>query len=136
MSGITLSKQYGVNPSVLQCPICGKEHSIALFGTKWKDKDGKTAEAPRVLATPTSYCDNCKKVIDQGGAFIIEVKDGEAEKKAQNPYRTGRLIAIKKEASEKMFGQYNPVAYMEETMFEQIFGEIMKSSPEENSNNN
>ena len=30
--GITLSKNHGLNPSMIKCFICGKEHSIALFG--------------------------------------------------------------------------------------------------------
>ena len=123
--GITISKEYGLNPSVLQCPICGKEHSLALFGTSWKDKNGKTAEAPRVLATPNSFCDDCKKVLDQGGCFFIEIKDEDADNRVENPYRTGRITALKKEAAERIFGQANPVTYVGETVFEHVFGASM-----------
>lgn len=34
--GLTLSKKYGVNPSVETCTICGKEMSVVLFGTSLK----------------------------------------------------------------------------------------------------
>lgn len=129
MSGIRLSKQYGVNPSVLQCPICGKEFGLAMFGTSWKDrKTGKTAKAPHVVALPNQICDDCKKVLDQGGCFFIEVKDEDANNQVKNPYRTGRITAIKKEASERIFGQVNPVTYMGESIFEQVFGEALKNT--------
>lgn len=126
--GITISKEYGLNPSVLQCPICGKEHSLALFGTGWKDKNGKTAEAPRVLATPDSFCDDCLKVLKAGGAFFIEVRDGEAEKNPKNPYRTGRYLAVRKEAKEGMKAQ--PIQFVEETVFEHLFGHVFKKEGE------
>ena len=47
MSGIRISKKYGVNPSVETCVVCGKDMSVVLFGTSYKDANGKTAEAPR-----------------------------------------------------------------------------------------
>lgn len=129
MSGIRLSKQYGVNPSVLQCPICGKEFGLALFGSGLKDKKThKTIEAPRVMAMPGHYCDDCNKVLNQGGCFFIEVKDEDANNQVKNPYRTGRVIAIKKEASERIFGQANPITYIGESIFEQVFGEASKKT--------
>ena len=39
--GIYLSKQFGINPSIDTCFICGKETSVVLFGTSYKDKNGK-----------------------------------------------------------------------------------------------
>lgn len=125
MSGITLSKEYGVNPSVLQCPICGKEFGLAMFGTSWKDKKtGKTAEAPRVVALPNQICDDCRKALDQGAYIFIEVKDGET---GSNPYRLGGLVGITTEAAKRMFPDIEgQVHYMEHTMFQQIFGEALE----------
>lgn len=40
--GITLSKKYGLNPSMAVCPICGKAESVALLGHIKGDE-----EAPR-----------------------------------------------------------------------------------------
>ena len=39
MSGIRLSKKYGVNPSLSQCLICGKDVGVILFGAAWKEKE-------------------------------------------------------------------------------------------------
>lgn len=117
---VRISKQYGLNPSVTHCECCGKEIGIALFGTSWKDKNGKTAEAPRNVAM--GLCDDCQKVVDAQGLMIIEVRDGESGK---NPYRTGRLIGITKEAKERMFKDISsPVAFMEQSMFSQLFRNV------------
>ena len=71
MSGVTLSKKHGVNPSVETCTICGKEMSVVLFGTSYKDENGKTAEAPHKVCLG-NIRDDCKKVIEGGGIFFIE----------------------------------------------------------------
>ena len=121
--GITISKKYGVNPSVEVCHICGKDMGVILFGTSYKDQNGKTAEAPRQVSLG-HICPDCKKVIDeQHGVFFIEVKDGTD---ANNPYRTGRLWAVKKEAAERIFPEHKAINYIEQTMANQIFGEDAK----------
>lgn len=97
-----ISKKYGLNPSVEKCAVCGKDMSVVLFGTSYKDTNGKTAEAPREVCLG-HLCEDCQKVLDQGGVFIIEVRDGES---GNNPYRTGRLIGIKREAAERMFRRF------------------------------
>ena len=109
---ITLSPKHGVNPSVTHCECCGKEIGIALFG-KMKDD----AEAPRDVAM--GLCDDCKKVIDANGLMIIEVRDGES---GNNPYRTGRIVGISKDAKERIFKDIkSPICYMEQSMFSQMF---------------
>lgn len=124
MSRIIVDKKYGVNPSVLQCPICGKEFGLALFGTSWKDKEGKTAEAPHKVALPNQICDDCKNALDKGAYIFIEVKDGET---GPNPYRLGGFVGITTEAAKRMFPDIEgQVHYMEHTMFQQIFGEALK----------
>lgn len=116
---ITISKEYGVNPSVDTCFICGKETNLVLFGTSYKDENGKTAEAPMKTCTG-DICDDCKKVIDEGGIFFIGVKDGE---RGNNPYRTGQIGALKEEAVQKMFPgfPYKKINYIEESAYKQIF---------------
>lgn len=118
---IRLSEKHGVNPSILHCPICGKETGIGLLGKLKGD-----AEAPRDMVD-SNPCENCQKVIDGGGHFIIEVRDGES---GNNPYRTGRLVAITTEACERLF-TLRPapqVAYMEQSNFEPMFGEFIKEN--------
>ena len=122
-NSITLSKKYGVNPSVEKCAVCGKDMSVVLFGTSWKCANGKTAEAPMEVCLG-NLCDDCKKIVDQGGVFIIEVRDGES---GNNPYRTGRPVAIKRESAERMLKEVHPIAYMEQSNFEPLFGEYCKN---------
>jgi hypothetical protein len=113
---ITLSPKHGVNPSILHCQCCGKEYGIGLAG-RLKDD----AEAPRDVMY--GFCDDCQKVIDQGGVMIVEVKDGEAERNSKNPYRTGRIVGLGKNFKERNHIK-SPVVYMEQTGFQSLFGDI------------
>ena len=117
--GIKVSEKYGINPSVDTCFICGKETNVVLLGTSYKDENGKTAEAPRKVCTG-QLCDDCQKVIDEGGIFFIAIKDGES---GNNPYRTGQIGALKEEAVQRMFPDfsYKKINYMEESAYKQIF---------------
>ena len=116
-SSILLSPTHGVNPSVTHCEICGKEIGVALLGKLKGD-----AEAPRDIAM--GLCDDCQKVIDQQGLMIIEVRDGETGK---NPYRTGRIVGITKEAKERTFKDLkSSVCYMEQSMFSQMFNDVIQ----------
>lgn len=114
-----ISAKHGVNPSIDTCFICGKETNIVLFGTSYKDENGKTAEAPMKTCTG-DLCEDCKKIIDEGGIFFIAVKDGETGK---NPYRTGQVAALKEEAVQRIFPDfpYKKINYIEETIYKQIF---------------
>ena len=112
--GIVLSPKHGVNPSITHCECCGKETGLALLGRLKED-----AKAPRDIAL--GLCDDCQKVFDQQGLMIIEVRDGES---GDNPYRTGRLVGITKDAKERMFKDIDkPVCFMEQSMFQPIFGQ-------------
>lgn len=84
--GITLSKEHGINPSIMLCFYCGKDKAIALLGKLPND-----AEAPRQACYDYEPCDDCKKLLEQGVLFI-EIKDG------TNDYRTGKQWVIKRGA--------------------------------------
>lgn len=71
----------------------------------------------RIIYARAEYVTIAKKIIDDGGCFIIEVEDGSDQK---NPYRTGRYCAIKKEAAKKILGQEHSVVYMEKSAYSQI----------------
>ena len=79
--GIKFSPKHGFNPSIIVCPICGKDTAIALFGRLKGDE-----EAPRKVEG--ELCDECKKKYIQ----IIEVES------ETNPKGTGRCAYIPKEA--------------------------------------
>lgn len=109
---ITLSPKHGVNPSIARCVCCGKDYGVALLGKLKNDE-----EAPREIYQ--GLCDDCQKVVDQGGVLIIEVKDGE---KSSNPYRTGRLAGLSKDFKERDKIE-SPIVYMEESLFSNLFNE-------------
>lgn len=52
---ITLSPKHGVNPALLQCPVCHKDTGIALLGKLKGD-----VEAPKYM-TDVQLCEDCKK---------------------------------------------------------------------------
>lgn len=120
MSGITLDKKYGVNPSVEICHVCGKEMGVVMFGASYKDENGKPAEAPHKVCMG-GICDDCKNVIDNGGIFFIEVRDGES---GNSPYRTGRIIAVKESAVKGILIRYNKVNYVEHSVWEKLFPNV------------
>ena len=78
---ITLSAKHGLNPSLVVCPVCKKETSIALFGRLKGD-----AEAPKTVEG--ELCDECKKKY----ITIVEV-ESETNRKG-----TGRYAYIPKDA--------------------------------------
>lgn len=71
---IILSKKYGINPSIMVCPICGKEESIALLGYIKGDK-----EAPRYIQG--DICDECKARVADNKCFVIAVGEDQCLKR-------------------------------------------------------
>lgn len=108
---ITLSPKHGVNPSVLHCICCGEDYGIALLGKLKNDE-----EAPHNIYQ--GLCHKCQSVIDQDGALIIEVKDGES---GNNPYRTGRYVGVSKDFRERNSIESH-IVYMEHSSFDKVFG--------------
>lgn len=52
--GIVLHPEYGLNPSLEICMVCGEEMGIALLGNNIK------GSAPHHICTG-EICDNCKR---------------------------------------------------------------------------
>ena len=87
--GIRLHKEFGVNPTIPTCFVCGKEkNEIALLGAAYKER------APMHMCLDQIPCDKCKKHMKQG-IILISVKDGE---KGDDPYRTGGWVVMREEA--------------------------------------
>lgn len=117
---ITLHRKHGLNPTMTQCYICGKEKGeIALLGAAYKE------EAPMKMIVDTIPCNECKKMIKKGIVFI-SVRDGE---KGTNPHRTGRILCIKEEAVKKIMKSYNPknrVYFIEDSILDRLTGKTPK----------
>jgi len=123
---ITLLRKHGVNPSLLKCPVCGKDAGIALCGRLPKDE-----EAPREMVGDI-LCNECQSVVDKKGLLIIAVRDGE---KGHNPYRTGQIVGVTEECKNKFFKNCNSsICYMEETQFKQMFNTAQNEFNSESEN--
>lgn len=72
--GIILSKEHGLNPSMVVCPICDKEESIALLGYIKGDK-----EAPRYIQG--DICDKCKARVADNKCYVIAVGEDQRLKR-------------------------------------------------------
>lgn len=89
---IRLSKEHGLNPSLLVCPLCYKEtNSLALLGKMKATELDKDPEAPRYILD-AEPCDRCKGLMKQG-VFFMEAKSVNGA-----PVRTGRFIVLKDSA--------------------------------------
>ncbi len=85
---ITLSDKHGVNPSLMQCFVCGKDVGVALFGRMKGDQ-----EAPRRVCLDQEPCDACREFMKLG--IILISVDGERSKDdLKNPYRTGGWVVV------------------------------------------
>lgn len=96
-----------------------------MFGTSYKDKNGKVAEAPRSVSMG-NLCNDCKEAIEKGGIFFIECRDGET---GNNPYRTGRIIAIKEDAVKNILHNYSKINYVHQSIYEKLFGHVEYLNP-------
>lgn len=105
---ITLSPKHGVNPSVMQCPICHKDTGVALFGKLKGDE-----EAPKYV-TEQMPCNDCKKEY----ATIFEAKDSNGK-----PEYTGRVIYLKRECIKESMRDKD-VLLMQEEDFQELMDSI------------
>lgn len=131
MAGIKLSEEFGLNPSLRVCFLCGEVVDIALFGDGFKDEKGRKTEAPKYISVPGLVCDRCKSLLDSEDAvFFLEVRNGSSETK---PDRTGRMVSIKKEAAVKIFGDdVSKISYIEEDVFNHVFSSVLDKQKENN----
>lgn len=124
--GIPVSQKYGVNPTMLICPVCHHETGgLALLGKLKAD-----AEAPR-YSLDSQPCDDCKGVIEAGGVMLIEVKDGST---GPNPERTGYVIGVKAGVIDEDAVDARRVGFMPESVMKEMMGELYKQEirPEDN----
>ena len=89
MGRIRLHKEFGLNPTITKCFLCGEDkNEIILLGAAYKGR------APMHMCLDTTPCDKCQGHMKQG-IILISVKDGES---GDNPYRTGGWCVVKEEA--------------------------------------
>lgn len=115
MGNIKLSPKYGVNPTLLTCPICRKDTGeLALLGRIGDARKGEDIEAPK-YSFSRDICPNCKKLIEKGHRFIIEVEE---ENPTETPTLTGRIAAVIN--PEALPDLKEPVSYCPKSAFVQL----------------
>ena len=85
------------------CPICAKkinEHIIMNSRLTEKNAEEIKSLHNKSVGYSEEPCDECKELKKQGFIFI-EVDESKTEDKS-NPYRTGNMWVIKKEAAERI----------------------------------
>jgi hypothetical protein len=120
--------KYKVGVAMSLCMYCGEPSGVVMGG---KDIDEIGYKGAVFSSEP---CDECKELMKQG-IMICEVQDGQQNE--PNPYRTGRLIVIKEESFKSIFNMSEKTKsgrffYMEETLFEKLFGKYLKEEETKN----
>lgn len=127
MSGLKVSEEHGLNPTIPVCFWCGKDKGeVVLLGKLKGDR-----EAPMKSILDIQPCPECRKkwdeAIDKGGVLMFEYTEqpyeyykdlgedrvrslinlhreaGIANDHYPNAVFTGRMLAVKEEAFDKMF---------------------------------
>ena len=85
------------------CPICGKKiNEQIMMNSTLTEKNAEEIKSlhNKSVGYSEEPCDECKELKKQGFIFI-EVDESKTEDKS-NPYRTGNMWVIKKEAAERI----------------------------------
>lgn len=105
MAGVRLHKEFGLNPTISKCPICGKQkNEIALLGSAYK------GQAPMSMVTSPEPCKACRKKYLSQGVMMM------------NP-NTGALTVLKDSAFKKMFNTPIPkgkIAFTEQAVLDKL----------------
>jgi len=110
--GIRLHKEFGLNPTISVCMVCGEDkNEIALLGAAYK------GQAPMHMVTGIEPCDKCrKKYLEEGDGVLLVEADS-------NKKPTGRVMVIKREAFQRVFSVPVPVhriALMEDEAYARL----------------
>ena len=104
------------------CPVCLKEQDGDLIlNSKLTEKAAN--EVKQLHNKVVGYgdlCDECKIAIGDG-IYLIGVDESKSENK-NNPYRSGEIFGITKEAFNRIFNQENKLqwTFCEREVFKQI----------------
>lgn len=113
--------KYSTGVVMSRCMYCG-EH----FEVLGVDEINKIEYNGEVFSSEP--CEKCKEYMESG-IMICEIEDYQAANK--NPSRTGRIVIIKEEEFLKNFDMPETEMskrffYMEESIFESAFGDLLK----------
>ena len=112
-----LSKEHGVNPSLMNCFWCGESFGVALLGANHGKK------APHSIVVDYEPCGDCQE-IRKKGLTLLEATDApnhEGQPDMQKGvYPTGRWWVVDPKLGKAMFDTDVPVACIEVALAKQI----------------
>ena len=105
MSGnIQLDLEYGLNPSLSTCFLCGEDNEIILFGrltpAQRKALNSKDGQAPHRICVDKRPCTKCEGYMKQG-IILISIDEAKSTD-TTNPYRTGGWCVVKEEVIKRL----------------------------------
>lgn len=116
-NSIRLHKEFGSNPSVSICILCGECKDLVLFGAAYK------GEAPRKVILDIEPCEDCKEKYLTKGVMLIEADPHDLDEN-YNPKPTGNAMAITDEAFMRIFTVPIPpkkMCYVEIVVFQRLY---------------
>jgi len=86
------------------CPVCGKDfEGPIVMNRRFSNKAAEDVRAlhGKVIGYKDCPCDECKELLTKG-FVLIGVEEAKTDN-PQNPYRSGHMWCIKKEAAAELF---------------------------------
>lgn len=109
------------------CPVCGKvADSQIIMNTKLTKKEADKIEQinNKTIGFSKHFCKECQEIIDTKNCLFIVGVDVNKTIDRNNPYRSGHIVAIKKDSNlgQAIYNAYGntPMAYMDFKEMEQL----------------
>jgi len=124
-NSIHLHPRHGVNPTILQyqCPATGKiweANELASLGYN------KNKKADMYTVAGLKFCPEVQEKLDSGFVVLI-VCDETLTTDTKNPFRTGEICYMKKEAADANFNiEVKDMAFITTELFEKIKASIQE----------
>lgn len=138
MSGITLHKKYGVNPTMDRCFFCLEHNNIYLVGSHTQQfKDAGLARPDGEMnmdigVVDMEPCSKCEGYMKQG-IILISIREpsaseldykGNLKGKIPNPYRTGGWVVVNEDAIKRMINSDAMIEYALKTRWMFIIDQV------------
>lgn len=109
------------------CPVCGKvADSQIIMNTKLTKKEADKIQQmhDKTIGFSKHLCKECQEIIDTQNCLFIVGVDIDKTTDKKNPYRSGHIVAIKKDSNlgKAIYNAYGdtPMAYMDFKEMEQL----------------
>ena len=123
-----MSKDFGVALTKEVCPVCGKIHDGAIvMNTVLNERNATEVEKlhNQVVGFMPHPCTECREKMPEGTGTWLVLIDEDKTDDTRNPFRTGQIFGMKREATERIFNApYSEVAFIDYRVAQQIGMEV------------